>query len=330
MPNFRDLITESIQSTPNSAVPDLPLAEAENRYHIAVARLQDVQKALAESESSYARQSRYLKKLLHDKVAAKLEVPRLKKELFKLKERLISLTFETEKWGKECRKQEQKIVTLLEKKSTITHSLSTIENKRQSLDAANDQLTKESAALLANIKSSTAIRSKINVFNHIVPAQQPSAWSKDHSSTELVDDLNNVVSKIHTTQTAKEQGDARIVALNTSISNRQKSVETTEQRVKKLREECAKKNDIVTSLDNQISGLKNQVEKLQQHYQTYNEIIEEGRSVTNERTTLITIVNQENSALKDALLTCNKLEMTLRLEELKLAVFLKETKKLNE
>lgn len=330
MPPLRHAIKDCIQSSRTEVRPDLHLAEAETLYRDAVERLESVQKELAEREALFEQSSRYHKKLIQDEIASKLEVPTLKKELGGLKEKLISLTFETEKWARICRKQEKEIAELQERKSALTIRLKATENNLQAISQENSLLDKERAELASNIVSITAIRSEIDTFNHIVPCQQPFAEAEKLSSSHLVNDVNSIVSKIRSAKSSKQQVDAKIAETSATIGTLQKNVSATEQHIKELTNSCVAKNEAVASLDGEISSLSKQIHALQQHYQAYYELIEESTVVTDKRNALITTVNDENSALKESLLTCNRHEMVLRLEELKMIVFLKEMEGLYE
>nr|MBF0220748.1 hypothetical protein [Desulfobulbaceae bacterium] len=329
MPNFRHVITDCIQSGRTGNKVDLHLVEAEKSCDDAAERLIKVQNELKQAENLFNQSSRYLKKLLSDEIAAKIEVPRLRNELGGLKDKLITLTFETDRWQEVCRKQEGQINELLEKKLALSQELSTTQKAAQEAEETHCVLKKECEDLSNGIEIISALQAEIDIFEHIVPCTQPAIEAEKLSSTELINDVNNIGVKIRSALDNKQQADAKSEENSASINTRNKSIEKTQLHITKLEDECSSKNDVIASLDRDITALTKQVYELQQRYQTYYEIIEESNAVTQKRTALINTVNAENTNLKDSLLACNKLEMKLRLEELKMSVFLKETEELN-
>jgi chromosome segregation ATPase len=329
MPNSRHAIADFIQPQTRKK-PNLQLDEAANNYREASEILKKLQEGLENDESLLVQKSKYLKELLRNEITAKHEIPSLKKELLTLKNKLVNLSFQTQQWGETCQRQEAKIEVLLTKKSNLSHKLSAIQRKQESIDKDNLRLENERRDIENNIEKVRRIRDEIELFDDISPCQHPSSESKKLTSADLVSDVNTSLTIIKSNIASKEQTDNKISTIAASISKHQNDIKIIEDQIKTSQAECNDKNSIITELDSNSSSLTQQISELKERYQTYYEILSESEEVVAKRNSLIDIVNDENSQLKESLLHCNKLEMTLRLEELQMTVFLKEMERLDE
>lgn len=322
-------ISACIKSVGSAVTPD-HLLEVEQAYTVAQLKKKGVTEELNELKKVFAERSDYLQKLKSTALIAGREVPLLRAELHKLKEKIFSLTFATERWGHACVQQEKTIADLEVKKLDLVRKATALEQQAQAITQEIRQIEDELKLLADAIVAFSQKKDEFSFGDQQDPAS-PSGEQEglaDLTPSQLIDSLTTMASEIVLVRTETETVDHRNKDLATTIAKQIGEIDKASARIAALQREKA---DLQAAIDQLLSNNTHSQEyivALIEVYQCYMRIFEESQLIEDRHQQLVVQVNHANQYLKEALLNNNRLELSLRLEIFKQKLLFQEMEKL--
>ncbi|HIJ90577.1 MAG: hypothetical protein OEV89_07395 [Desulfobulbaceae bacterium] len=305
------------------------LAEREETLQDLLQTQQALEAKLLNLRNELGSRDSYLKELNVNYAASKRDVPRLRADLFALKAKIDNLTFATERWNTLLGKQERQI-DLLEADARRLTAATTQEQE----DFAS--LEKEISEAERDFQSFTEVRDKYTVIlrEHGIDHLDPTVCKTlpEEFSDQEIPDISSAIEMSLTTikdehcqiDAAKARQDNLALALTqlaAKISDTREQRDSRQQELDTLQAEvaeCVKENDLRLE----------KIRTLKEQYRAYEKIFLESFETREEYESLANQVNAACNELKDSLVANSRLELSLRLEDLKAKLQISEFTKI--
>ena len=316
-------ISACIKSVGSAVCPE-HLLEVEQAYKAAQDTKKSVTEELERNKKMFAERSEYLHRLKTNALVAAREVPLLRSELLKLKEKIYSLTFEAERWGKTCQQQEQKIADLEAKKRTLEKTFTALEEKIRAVSQEISQVEDDLHLLSDAILKFTHQKEELALFDGLELGTADAECQGGQTPTQIVESINAMAAEIDFERAETETFDNRSKTLASTIAGQNSEIEIVRSRIDTLKKERAGLQEAIDKLLAQEAQHRQDIEVLTSGYQIYGQIFAESQATEEQHQNLVTEVNQANTYLKEALLANNRLELSLRLENFKINLLFQE------
>ena len=320
-------ISACIQSV-GSAVRPEHLLEVEQAYKAAQVKKKAVTEALEVQKQALAERSEYLHRLKTNALVASREVPSLRSELLKLKEEIFSLTFATERWGKTCSQQEEKIAVLDGKKLKLERTFTVLEEKARLVSQEIRQIEDDLHLFSATVATFSYQKENLAVFQGLELLPGETEGLVEQTPAQIVASLKAMTAEIEAARTEAETFASRSSVLESTIAKQKSEIDIARSRVATLQGERTGMQQAIDLLLSKRTQHQQEIDVLTEGYQLYSQIFAESQATAGQHQNLVTEVNQANNYLKEALLANNRLELSLRLENFKINLLFQEMEQL--
>lgn len=305
--------------------------ELHHSLKVLQAEKQQMLDALQLRETELAERRAYLRSLSTSAAVARQEVPQLRHEVGALKDKLLSLTFDAVRWEETCTRQERTIERLTQKQVELQEELTEEKQKLQQLEDLLGRTDEHLSQLSQAVERYERARERLEIETGCGQGQAAGndvGSAGDQDVAQLIDEMAAMMDTIKDGMQERTAIAARETAMIAANAQQQEEISAVGRRIDRQNEKITglqEKLDQLTAANRQRND---NIVTLREKYQLYDQLMMEDRQIRGQYNTLVMQVNQVCDELRTGLVLNSRLDLSLRLEDLKMNLLLKELEKI--